>query len=132
MANQPAKKSTGKSTAKKSTAASKAAKAGARQPSDRPAKQSSNGTDRAVLRLQFKGEVYTITERGLTPAEVRDFRRETGMSFARVMSDPAREFDIDVGAVLLWLLDRRDDPDADLDWYLHEVYHDDFEELAEG
>lgn len=121
-----AKKQTGGAAKKQSgSAKQQAAAKGASQPQDRQTNGSSGGD--AIWRLTFHGKTYEVGEGDLTPREVRAFRRETGMSFAAAMDAP----DIDCFAVLLWLLESRDDPQADLDWYLDELTYADFRDMID-
>lgn len=110
--------------------AQKAASKGARQPQDRqPAKQPSSGKkdDDKVFRITYQGRVYEVGPKDLTDQESSLFRREVGFSLARGLDDP----DLDVFIALVWLVDRRADPDLSLDDYRGTMTYADLDDQIE-
>lgn len=102
MANQHTAKSTSQ----------KAASKGAAQPADRQPKTNGQASQQQggepLIEFTFEGRSYSLSPGDLNAIEARDYREKVGERLANTLS--RGDFDIDVLATLMWLVDRRTDP----------------------
>lgn len=86
------------------------------------ARRHTRGTEKARnteldrgIRITVEGDVFEVRVGDVTPALAAEFRRQTGMSFNRLMETIAQDPDIDVLTAFEWLARRvRGESDVEL------------------
>ncbi len=80
--------------------------------------------DSPSVQIQVGGKTYTATLRELTGRDARDFRLVTGFSLLTAMA--RRDLDIDVGAGIVWLIRRRDEPRLSYEDLLDQINYENY------
>lgn len=80
-------------------------------------------------RIQFRhrGKKYDVGVGDLNAIEIRDFRREVGIPFGHLT---IADFDLDVIATIIWLVDRRGKPQLTWEDVAEELSYDDIAQIA--